>query len=237
MRSRDMSANVIRGSLIALIAALIAPLAWAVWSLPEEGLGLRPKVVMNLPQSGASHPVTAVLLNFRGYDTLLEIAALLIVSVGAWSLGEAQETDDSQSPVSPVQRLTSQVLIPLMILTAGYFLWVGTKSPGGAFQAGALLGAAGVLLILGGWTPAPSLHWPVRISLTLGLLVFVVVGTSVMAAGGYFLEYPASWAGTLILLIETAATLSIGLILTAVYVGGQPRIWIDHLPGDKGESL
>ncbi len=28
--------------------------------------------------SGVEHPVTAVLLNFRGYDTLLEIAVLLL---------------------------------------------------------------------------------------------------------------------------------------------------------------
>jgi multisubunit Na+/H+ antiporter MnhB subunit len=31
--------------------------------------------------------VTAVLLNFRGYDTLLEIAVLTVALVGVWALG------------------------------------------------------------------------------------------------------------------------------------------------------
>ncbi len=39
-----------------------------------------------MDRSGVTHPVTAVLLNFRGYDTLLEVAVLLIALVGTWSL-------------------------------------------------------------------------------------------------------------------------------------------------------
>jgi hypothetical protein len=43
-----------------------------------------------------------------------------------------------------------------------------------------------------------------------------------MVRGGRFLEYPHGSAGTLILLIETAALISIGLTLAALFFGGQP---------------
>jgi multisubunit Na+/H+ antiporter MnhB subunit len=43
-----------------------------------------------MPESGVDHPVTAVLLNFRSYDTLLEIAVLLLAVVVALALREAQ---------------------------------------------------------------------------------------------------------------------------------------------------
>jgi hypothetical protein len=40
-----------------------------------------------------------------------------------------------------------------------------------------------------------------------------------MATNGHFLEYPREWAGFLILLIEAALTISIGLILAALFLG------------------
>ena len=42
--------------------------------------------------------------------------------------------------------------------------------------------------------------------------------------GRAFLEYPPESAGTLILLIETGALLSIGLNLTALFFGGRPEV-------------
>jgi hypothetical protein len=43
-----------------------------------------------------------------------------------------------------------------------------------------------------------------------------------MMAGGSLLQYPLSWAGTLILIIEAAATISIAVILTILFIGEQP---------------
>jgi len=69
-----------------LVSAVAAGLAFAVLSLPIVAMGLNVAVDERLPLSGVSHPVTAVLLNFRGYDTLLEMAVLLLVLVGAFLL-------------------------------------------------------------------------------------------------------------------------------------------------------
>jgi hypothetical protein len=55
----------------------------------------------------------------------------------------------------------------------------------------------------------------------LGLSVFIAVAVGVMAGGGKLLEYPRAHAGMLILLIESAALISIALTLAALFVGGR----------------
>ena len=57
-------------------------LAGTVIALPFPGEGLAPLVEAYLAESGVRHPVTAVLLNYRGYDTLLEIAVLQAAVLG-----------------------------------------------------------------------------------------------------------------------------------------------------------
>jgi hypothetical protein len=84
--------------------------------------------------------VTAVLLNFRGYDTLLEIAVLTSALVGVWALGPAPRIKETTP--SPVLLGMNSVLIPLAPMICAYLLWAGARAPGGAFQAGAVLAAA-----------------------------------------------------------------------------------------------
>ena len=123
-------------------------------------------------------------------------------------------------------------LLPLLLLASGYLLWIGAFAPGGAFQGGALLGGGIVLLLLGGVVRRRLLsrRGLLRAGLWIGLAVFIGVGLSVMCGGGHFLEYPKSHAGDLILLIETAALISIGLTLGALFFGGQPTQCGDSPP-------
>jgi multisubunit Na+/H+ antiporter MnhB subunit len=114
-------------------------------------------------------------------------------------------------------------VVPLLIVAGGYMLWVGGYAPGGAFQAGALLGAAGVIVRLAG-DPRAGLPGEAaqRWLLVLGVVVFTLVGLGLMLFGQGFLTYPPKLAKWLILLIETAATVAIGVALAAAYVGGRP---------------
>ncbi|MDF1529204.1 MAG: DUF4040 domain-containing protein, partial [Sedimenticola sp.] len=72
--------------LIALILIVLG-LGYALLSLPEIADGLTLNVKEKMAQSGVKNPVTAVLLNFRGYDTLLEMVVLLLALLSVWSLG------------------------------------------------------------------------------------------------------------------------------------------------------
>lgn len=204
----------VSGAALAFVVALGA----ALLELPPAAVDLRPAVAGNLATSGVAHPVTAVLLNYRGYDTLLEVAVLLL----ALFVLLAQDLERLPAPSAPPPSLPLAVLArvatPPMLVVAIYLLWAGSFRPGGAFQAGAVLASCAVLLhltgLLPGWRqPRAWLRW----GLAGGFLVFLGVATA-MLAGGALLEYPPAWAGALILLIEVALTLSLGLILAGLFL-------------------
>ncbi len=209
-----------------LLVMLAAVLGYAIMSLPQQAQGLADTVASQMGNSGVEHPVTAVLLNFRGYDTLLEMAVLLLALIAAWSLAPRAATScemDEALTVSPIVLALFRMLIPLMILVAAYLLWVGAHAPGGAFQAGSVLAAAGVLALLCGKRLEGRLAgWPLRLGLVLGTAMFVAVAAAVMVGGAHLLQYPLASAGKLILLIEAAATFSIGLTLAMLFSGQRP---------------
>ncbi|MCW8906502.1 MAG: sodium:proton antiporter [Sedimenticola sp.] len=205
-----------------LLLLLAVGLGYAVLSLPDQAQGLQPDVLGKMDQSGVTHPVTAVLLNFRGYDTLLEMAVLLLALLGIWSLGGLPEARPESEP-GPVLGTLTQVLVPVLIVVAGYLLWTGAHAPGGAFQAGAVLGAAGVLLQLTGWRlPRRAAGHPLRITLVAGVAVFLIVAALPLPGGRQLLEYDPNYAGVLILVVEAFATVSIGVTLAALFFGADP---------------
>lgn len=205
-----------------LVLALAAGLAYSVLSLPDHAQGLQSAVAGQLERSGVSNPVTAVLLNFRAYDTLLEMVVLLLAVLGVWSLG-ALPAACVEPKAGPVLDTLTRFLVPVMIVVAAYLLWAGAHAPGGAFQAGAVLGAAGVLLILTGGRLQHGLRKRVlRVALVAGVVAFVAVAVLTLQSGRQLLDYPPAQAGILILLIEAVATVSIGVVLVALFLGTDP---------------
>ena len=49
------------------------------------------------------------------------------------------------APAGPLLLALIRQLIPGMVLVAGYLLWRGARAPGGAFQAGSILGEGGAV--------------------------------------------------------------------------------------------
>lgn len=198
-----------------------AGLGYAVLSLPRNAAGLSAEVAANLESSGVSNPVTAVLLNFRAYDTLLEMVVLLLALLGVWSLGGVVRQHGGAP--GPVLDSLSHLLVPILILVASYLLWVGAHAPGGAFQAGSVLGAAGVLLLLAGWQLRGRFTaLPLRLLLVAGPGVFLAMAVMLLLIQGRLLQFPPQHAATLILILESVAMLSIGVTLAALFLGGRP---------------
>ena len=210
----------LRAATALLALSLGASVAWALLALPDSA-GLRETVASRMDVSGVTHPVTAVLLNFRGYDTLLEVAVLLLALVATWSLRLAPSRATRDSPGLVLHELV-RFVVPLLVVLAGYLLWLGAHAPGGAFQAGALLAGAGVLLSLVEARPlgaAPPVV--VRLLAVMGVAIFLAVAL-LLLPGGRLLEYGPTRAGPLILVIETASTVSIGLALAYLFRGDEP---------------
>lgn len=203
-----------------------------------------------LAQSGAENPVTAVLLNFRSYDTLLEIGVLLIVAVAILPRSGALSDSPLVSVVShaqanPMLEGVLRWLVPMIIVMAGYMLWTGASLPGGAFQSGALLAGAGVLAQLSGRVQFCFTSATAKLLLTIGLITFMGVAVGVATKTGIILQYPTELAGPLILLIESAATLSIAAILLLLYnslatqtagISSQPSALADQTAASNASS-
>lgn len=212
--------NLVSASVLALLVLII--LVRAVLPLAGGPLLLTPLALEKLPESGVDHPVTAVLLNYRAWDTLLELVVLLLALLGVRQLQPA--TQRIPQPW-PLLLAWSRMLAPLALLLGGYVLWRGAFAPGGAFQAGALLAAGAVVLRLNQLLPPVSWqNWLVRLLVVLGLAVFIAVGLASIWLGKHWLEYPQASAAGLILLIEIAATLSIATSLTLLVVGEKEEL-------------
>ncbi|MEE4376751.1 MAG: hydrogenase subunit MbhD domain-containing protein [Candidatus Competibacteraceae bacterium] len=213
----------VAASLAILSSVLIGGLAWALLFSPEPVVDLNAQARARLADSGVGNPVTAVLLNFRGYDTLLEVGVLFLAWLGLWTVGEQESNSAATGAwVEDSDLLTALVrlLAPLGVLIGVYLLWAGANEPGGAFQAGTVLAAVGVLLRLSGrLRPELSPDLWVRFGVTVGLLVFSAIAVGVIPVGGNLLEYPGDWAGLLIVVIETSLMVSIALILTLLFIG------------------
>lgn len=205
------------GLVVTLALALVFLMAGAMLELGPAAIDLRAPVAAHLADSGVSHPVTAVLLNYRGYDTLLEIAVLLLALLAI--LAVVGELPASPPHVAhPVLQTLGRLATPLMIVVATYLLWAGAFRPGGAFQAGAVLAAAAVLLHLVGLLPGwnrPGLR--LRIGLAAGFALFLALAAALLTQGA-LLQYPPAAAGALILLIESGLTVSLALILAGLFL-------------------
>lgn len=214
----------------AAFAAALVPIGCLVaglLALAPTAPGLGELVLAELEHSGVTHPVTAVLLNYRGYDTFLEILVLVVAAIGierelwaprgSWL---ARGAPHGESLVDTLARL----VVPGFVLVAGYLVWKGAHEPGGAFQAGAVVAGGGVLLLLArrlrplAWTRA------MRIALCVGPLFFLAVAAAPLVREGLLLHLRPPWAGPLILAVESVLVLTIGLTLTSFFPA-------DALPG------
>jgi multisubunit Na+/H+ antiporter MnhB subunit len=209
---------VARIACVAAAALLAAGLLAAMAGLPPAGVRLSQAVASHLAQSGTEHPVTAVLLNFRGYDTLLEVVVLLLALLGVAAVRTPPEREPAGRSGEPVVQTLARAAAPLLVLAAVYLLWAGAHRPGGAFQAAAVLAAAAVLLnlagVLPGWGAAGAV---LRLGFVAGLIVFVAVAAP-PSGGGSLLQYPPARAGALILLVEGGLAVSLGLVLAALFL-------------------
>ncbi|MBX3704384.1 MAG: DUF4040 domain-containing protein [Steroidobacteraceae bacterium] len=148
---------------------------------------------------GMSNVVTAVLAGFRAYDTLGEVLVILTAGLGVLLLF-AQRPARQAGRVPAfiglrhhlIPRVVGQLLIPFIVLFGLYLQFHGEYSPGGGFQAGAIIAVGIVLHALLEGEPAGRAILPTRVLVGLmagGALLFCGVGIAGMLLGGSFLDY------------------------------------------------
>jgi multisubunit Na+/H+ antiporter MnhB subunit len=167
--------------------------------------------------SGLGHPVTAVVKNFRTWDTFLEITVLLLAVLGVKVL---RPTHTPTPQPWPALSSWGRTLAPIALLTGGYLLWRGEHGAGGAFQAAAVIAAGAVMLRL--IQVLPALRWSriaVRAALLFSGLVYVALGATTAWLGEGFLNVPHAYVGAVTLVLEISLTLSLATALTLLVAG------------------
>jgi multisubunit Na+/H+ antiporter MnhB subunit len=226
----ERPSEILRLAAALLSATIAAALAAGVLFLPDPAPTLAPAAAANAVATGLGNPVTNVLMAFRAMDTMLEKVVLLLALVGAWSVAPDRLSAERSGPrrqADPDGLLAflARLLPPVGIVVGIYILWVGADHPGGAFQAGTILAAMWLLVLMAGLTDAPPMSCRLlRLILIAGPMVFLVVGLGGLSIGVAFLAYPLAFAKPLILAIEVAMTLTITVTL-GLLAGAPEREW------------
>jgi multisubunit Na+/H+ antiporter MnhB subunit len=211
-----------------LAGAVGLALALAVLALPDPAPGLAAEAAARTRELGVGNPVAAVLMAYRGLDTLLESVVLVFAVLAVWSMAPDRRWGGRPGPAFPRQEdgplaLLARLLPPIGIVIGIYIAWVGTDAPGGKFQGGTILAAMWVLAWAAGLVQPPTVtDRRVRLMLVAGPLTFLLVGLAGFGLAGGFLAYPPGLAKPLILVIEAAMTLSVAVAL-ALLVAGPPE--------------
>jgi len=96
---------------------------------------------------GVANAVTTVVVFFRGFDTLGEIAVLFIASLGIGLMLHSNSKCNIKAESNFMLQTASRLLFPIIMLFGTYVMIYGHLSPGGGFQGGVII-ASGVLLLL-----------------------------------------------------------------------------------------
>ena len=195
-RARDLA-------IAAASGAGLAAIAYAVMTrpLPDNPIS-RYFMERAYPEGGGTNVVNVILVDFRGFDTLGEIAVLGVVGLAVFALlrrfrpaPESTEPPPQQKEQSAasaaedllVPAIIMRLMFPAMALLAVYLLLRGHNLPGGGFVAGLTL-ATGVILqyMAGGtrWAESRLAIRPVR-WIGVGLLLAAATG-----AGSLLFAHP-----------------------------------------------
>ena len=177
---------------------------------------------------GAANIVTAIIVTYRGLDTLGEVTVLfLTAAIIGLVLARGNQPGSSlqrQLPASGELLTTgSRLLIPLILLLGAHVFINGHLTPGGGFQGGAIIASASLLLLLTDPLHRFS-HRLISVVESISGLFFVSLGVlGVLLAGGFLDnrvlptgELGAIFSAGLIPIIYTFVGLKVGAEFTSM---------------------
>ncbi|SMG53820.1 Na(+)/H(+) antiporter subunit B [Paraburkholderia susongensis] len=222
-----------------LTVALFALVFWHIVGGYTELQALRPLaehyVIQGPLELGAPNIVTGILITYRGFDTLGEVAVLFMVaaSVGVLLKEESNataaatdEADPPRRPAGEIVRTGTQVLLPMILTFGSYVIVNGHLSAGGGFQGGAIV-ASGVMLMLLA-RPGATLNVALlSVVESFAGVIYVLIGILGLVLAGGFLDARFLPRG------EFGAFFSAGAIplisaLLGVKVGAELSVIIDR---------
>ena len=174
-------------------------------------------------QVGAANIVSAIVVTYRGFDTLGEVTILfLAAAIISFVLKMKKEDVVPKRDISPNSEIlvySSQVIVPVIFMVGIYIFINGHLTPGGGFQGGAVI-ASGVLLMVLANPRLKVNHTVVAYVESISGIAFVVLGVLGILLAGGFLDnrfLPPGKFGTLL----SAGALPLIYIFIGLKVGAE----------------
>ncbi len=204
-----MSRGVRLGMAVPALGGLIAVLLLGFRDLPSFGHAHEIYGnVVNLTEPTLRHAtdmVTSLNFDIRAFDTLGEEFILFTSVAGVALLLRTMRDEDEQEQTTPgieehrfagasnCLKLTSLVLIPLLVAFGLYLVFHGQLTPGGGFQGGVVLAAGPISILLAGRylsmkRVAP--HVLAESADALGAASYALIGLSGLIFVGVYLKNP-----------------------------------------------
>lgn len=198
----------------------------SVSELARQYLTLAPK------ELGVANVVTGILITYRGFDTLGEVAVLFMVAASVGLLLSDGKAAPGASAAEQARRPSelvengATVILPLILLFGGYVIMNGHLSAGGGFQGGAVVASGTMLLMLA--LPATVLnHGFLSITESLAGVIYVSIGILGMIFAGGFLDSHILPLGTFGTMLSAGAIPVISALL-GIKVGAELSVVIDR---------
>lgn len=178
-------------------------------------------------QVGAANIVTAVVLGYRGIDTLGELSILFAAATAAGLvLGHRRADAPRDPPGGLILRAGADLLFPLLLVVGFYVIVHGHLTPGGGFQGGVILAAAFFVAVLA--DPARSLsHGLIAWIEGLAGASFILIGIWALVEEGTFLA-PMLSKGVMGQILS-AGTLPLLYLAVGLKVGSELAGLMAHL--------
>ncbi|MEW6678570.1 MAG: Na(+)/H(+) antiporter subunit B [Pseudomonadota bacterium] len=197
---------------------------------PELNQTARYYAERTAPDLGAANIVTAIIVTYRGLDTLGEVTVLflaaavvgLVLALG----GQAEKSGAPRPPVGELLATGSRYLAPLILLLGVYVFVNGHLTPGGGFQGGAIIASGALLMLLADPFKTFS-HRLIGAIEALSGTFYVLIGLLGLVLAGGFLDNRILPTGTLgalfsagaIPLIYSLIGLKVGAELSSLLAG------------------
>ncbi len=182
---------------------------------------------------GAPNVVTGILITFRGFDTLGEVAVLFMVAASVGLLlsgkgegGEQARDDEARPPPSELVRNGAEIVLPMIFLFGAYVILNGHLSAGGGFQGGAVV-ASGVMLLMLAYPAGAINHAVLSVTESLAGVAYVLIGILGIALGSGFLDSHILPRGDFGAFISAGAIPVISALL-GIKVGAELSVIIDR---------
>ena len=177
---------------------------------------------------GVSNAVTTVVVYFRGFDTLGEIAVLFIASLGIGLMLHTNTKCDIKAESNFMLQTASKILFPIIMLFGVYVMVYGHLSPGGGFQGGVIIASAVLLLLVSykGFEVPHSVIVALETFAGVSYVLIGLIGLLVLDTFlGNFLPHDISQMGMLL----SGGIIPIIYIIVGIKVGSEMSMIVQNL--------